>query len=324
MSKLTRRTMIAGGLSALAATSALSNQGWPERPVTLVHGFPPGGTVDLVTRIVADGLSRRLGFPVVVEGRPGASGTTAALQVARAAPNGYTLFAIPSGHAVVAATFKSLPYRTVDDFTAISTTTEFPYVMATYADNPVRTVGELIEAARARSTPLLYGTPGNGSGPHLAIELLGKAANIRLQHVPYRGSALAAVDLIGKRLDFMMDPPGALLEYIRDGKLRALAVTGSGRFFGLPDTPTISESAVPGYVVISWQAIVGPAGLPDAIVSRLNAEIGRILQDPATVERLHAIGNEPRHSTPEELKARMIADIAKWTAVVDSANFERI
>jgi tripartite-type tricarboxylate transporter receptor subunit TctC len=290
----------------------------------MVHGFPPGGTVDLVARIVADGLSRRLGQPVVVEGRPGASGITAALQVARAAPNGYTLFAIPSGHAVVAATFKSLPYRAIDDFAAISMTSEHPYVMVTYSDNPVRTVDDLVGVAHSRATPLLYGSPGIGSGPHLAIELFGKVAKIRLQHVPYRGSALAAVDLIGKRLDFMMDPPGALLEYVRNGTLRALAVTGGARFASLPDVPTMTESGIPDYVVTSWQALVGPAGLPPTIVGRLNAELAHVLQEPAVVERLRTIGNDPKPSTPEQLRARMAADIAKWTAVVDSTNFERI
>lgn len=324
MSKVTRRTVLAGGLSAVVATPARSDQNWPDRPVTMVHGFPPGGTVDLVARIVADGLSRRLGQPVVVEGRSGASGITAALQVARAAPNGYTLFAIPSGHAVVAATFKSLPYRAVDDFTAIGMTTEYPYVMVTYADNPIRTVGDLLRVARSRDTPLLYGTPGNGSGPHLAIEMLAKVANIRLQHVPYRGSAPAATDLIGKRLDFMMDPPGALLEFVRSGKLRALAVTGGTRFSSLPDIPTMAESGVPDYVVTAWQALVGPPGLPGTIVGRLNAELAHVLQEPAIVERLRMVGNEPKPSTPEQLRARMAADVAKWTAVVDSTNFERI
>jgi tripartite-type tricarboxylate transporter receptor subunit TctC len=324
MGELTRRTVLAGGLSAVVTAPARSNQDWPDRPVTMVHGFPPGGTVDLVARIVADGLSKRLGHPVVVEGRTGASGITAALQVARAAPNGYTLFAIPSGHAVVAATFKSLPYRAVEDFTAIGMTTEYPYVMVTYSDNPIRTVGDLLRVARSRDTPLLYGTPGNGSGPHLAIEMLAKVADIRLQHVPYRGSAPAATDLIGKRLDFMMDPPGALLEFVRSGKLRALAVTGGTRFSSLPDIPTMVESGVPDYVVTAWQALVGPAGLPGTIVGRLNTELVHVLQEPAVVERLRTVGNEAKPSTPEQLRERMAADIAKWTAVVDSTNFERI
>jgi tripartite-type tricarboxylate transporter receptor subunit TctC len=320
----TRRALVAGGLAALVAPQARANPDWPDRPVTMLHGFPPGGTVDLVARIVADGLSKRIGFPVVVEGRTGASGAVAAGHVARAAPNGHTLLAIPSGHIVVAATFKSLPYRAIEDFAAIGTTTEYPYVMVTHAGHPARSVGELLTLARTRDTPLLYGTPGNGSGPHMAIELMARQANVRLQHVPYRGSAPAVTDLIGQRLDFMMDPPGALLEFVRDGKLRALAVTGEARFFSLPDIPTVSEAALPGYAVAAWQALLGPAGLPDAIVSRLNAELGRVLRDPAVAERLRAIGNEAKPSTPEELRARMASDLAKWNSVVESTGFQRI
>jgi tripartite-type tricarboxylate transporter receptor subunit TctC len=320
----TRRALVAGGLAALVAPRAHANPDWPDRPVTMLHGFPPGGTVDLVARIVADGLSKRIGFPVVVEGRTGASGAVAAGHVARAAPNGHTLLAIPSGHVVVAATFKSLPYRAIEDFTAIGTTTEYPYVMVTHAGHAARSASELLALARTRDTPLLYGTPGNGSGPHMAIELMARQASVRLQHVPYRGSAPAVTDLIGQRLDFMMDPPGALLEFVRDGKLRALAVTGEARFFSLPDIPTVAEAALPGYAVTAWQALLGPAGLPDAIVSRLNVELGRVLRDPAVAERLRAIGNEARPSTPEELRARMASDLAKWNSVVESTGFQRI
>jgi tripartite-type tricarboxylate transporter receptor subunit TctC len=196
--------------------------------------------------------------------------------------------------------------------------------MVTYADHAIRTVADLINLARSASTPLLYGTPGNGSGPHLAVELLAKEAKIRLQHVPYRGSAPAAIDLIGKRLDFMMDPPAALLEFVRDGKLRAVAVTGERRFFAVPDTPTVAEAGVTGYLVSAWQGLVAPAGLPPAIVNRLNAEVTGVLKEPAVMERLRALGNEPKPTTPDEFKARMAADIAKWTAVVDGGSFERI
>src|SRR4030088_885190 len=230
VTRLTRRTVIAGSLATLVTVPAHANPDWPDRPITVVHGFPPGGPTDLVARIVADSLTRRLGQRVLVEGKPGASGTMAAAQVARAAPDGYTLFALPSGHTFAAATFKTLPYRTIDDFSMISMFTEYPYLMATYSDHSIRTVADLINLARSACTPLLYGTPGNGSGPHLAGELLAKEAKIRVQHVPYRGSAPAAIDLIGKRLDFMMDPPAALLEFVRDGKLRAVAVTGERRF----------------------------------------------------------------------------------------------
>jgi tripartite-type tricarboxylate transporter receptor subunit TctC len=321
---LTRRTVIAGSLATLAAAPARANPDWPDRPITIVHGFPPGGPTDLVARIVADSLTRRLGQRVLVEGKPGASGTMAAAQVARAAPDGYTLFALPSGHAFAAATYKSLPYRTIDDFSMITMFTEYPYLMATYAEHSIRTVADLIGLARSRSTPLLYGTPGNGSGPQLAIELFAKEAKIKLQHVPYRGSAPAAIDLIAKRLDFMMDPPAALIEFVRDGRLRALAVTGERRFFALPDVPTIAESGVPGYLVTAWQGLVAPAGLPEPVVARLNTEVVATLKEPAVIERLRALGNDPKPMSPGEFKARMAADVAKWTAVVDSINFERI
>jgi tripartite-type tricarboxylate transporter receptor subunit TctC len=324
VTRLTRRSVIAGALATLAAAPAHANPDWPDRPITVVHGFPPGGPTDLVARIVTDSLTRRLGQRVLVEGKPGASGTMAAAQVARAAPDGYTLFALPSGHAFAAATYKSLPYRTIDDFSMISMFTEYPYLMATYAGHSMRTVADFIRLARSRSTPLLYGTPGNGSGPQLAIELLAKEANIKLQHVPYRGSAPAAIDLIAKRLDFMMDPPAALIEFVRDGRLRALAVTGERRFFALPDVPTIAEAGVSGYLVTAWQGLVAPAGLPEPIVTRLNTEVVAILKEPAVVERLRALGNDPKPMSPEQFKARMAADVAKWTAVVDSINFERI
>jgi tripartite-type tricarboxylate transporter receptor subunit TctC len=322
--ELTRRSAIAGAVATLAAAPARANPDWPDRPITIMHGFPAGGPTDLLARIIADGLTRRLGQRVVVEGKPGASGTTAAALVARAAPDGYTLFAVPSGHTFAAATFKTLPYRTVEDFSMISMFSEYPYLMATYTDHSIRSVADLIALARTRSTPLLYGTPGNGSGPHLAIELLAKDAKVRFQHVPYRGSAPAAIDLIAQRLDFMMDPPAALLQFVRDGKLRALAVTGDRRFFAVPDVPTIAESAVPGYAVTAWQGLLAPAGLPAEIVTRLNAEVVAILKQPDVAERFRALGNEPRPTTPQEFKARMEADIAKWTAVVDAMHFERI
>jgi tripartite-type tricarboxylate transporter receptor subunit TctC len=324
MSKLNRRNLIASSLAALLAKPAHANPNWPERPITIVHGFPPGGPTDLIARIIAEPLTRRLGQRVLVEGKPGASGTTAAAGVARAAPDGYTLFATPSGHAFVAATFKTLPYRAIDDFSMVSMLTEFPYLLATYSDNAIRTVADLVNLARSRSTPLLYGSPGNGSGPHLAVELFAREANITLQHVPYRGSAPAAIDLIAKRLDFMMDPAAALIEHVRDGRLRALAVTSAARFFALPEVPTVTASGVPGYVVTSWQGLLAPAMLPDAILDRLNAEVTAALKEPAVAERLRALGNEPRPSSPQEFKARMAADIAKWTAVVDSSGFERI
>src|ERR1700724_3806854 len=317
--KFTRRAVVGGlaGVSLIGKASAEAD--WPTRTVTIIHGFPAGGPSDVIARLIADGLSRSLGQAVIVEPRPGASGTAAAAQVARAAPDGYTLSVIPSGHASAAATFANLPCRSVDDFTMITLASEYPYVMATNVDSGIKSVAELISTAHKRPNPLLYGTPGVGSGPHLAIE-----TKIKVLHVPYRGSAPAVMELVGGRLDFMMDPPATMMEFIRNGKLRALAVSSAKEYFALPSAPTIAESGVKGFDVSAWQGLVAPAGLPEPIVNRLHAEVVRILKDPATVERMHTFGNEPAPTTPAEFKKRLIDDIAKWTAVAEQIHFEKI
>jgi tripartite-type tricarboxylate transporter receptor subunit TctC len=328
MIALTRRELLAGS-SALAATSAYGQAAygqavWPSQPITIVQGFAAGGPIDVVARMIAEPLSRRLGQNVLVEARPGATGTIAAGQVARATPDGHTLIAIASGHAVTAATFKALPYRPVEDFAMISLTAEYPLVMVTHADHPARSIAELIDTARSRPVPLLYGTPGSGSFQHLAIELFARTAGITLQHVPYRGSAQGLTDLVGKRLDIIVEPPTGLLEFLKDGRLRALGTTGSERFFRLPDVPTIAEAALPAYAVTSWQGLAAPAGLPAPVLDRLNREVTGILTEPAVVERMRAIGNNARPSKPEELRAKIASDIEKWTSVVTAANIERI
>ena len=323
MTELTRRTVLAS-LATFVALPAYPDTAWPSRPITLVHGFAAGGPTDTVARIIAEGLTTRLGQQVVVDPRPGASGTTAAGQVARAVPDGYTLIAIPGGHATAEAMYEKLPYKTIDDFSMISMASEYPFVFVTYADHKIRTVADLIDHARSQKMPLLYGSPGIGSVHHLAVELLAKMANVQLQHVPYRGSAQVVTDLLGKRIDFMIDPPTLLVEFVRAGKLRPFAVTGATRFFSLPDVPTISEAALPGYVVTSWQGLAGPAEISASILDRLNSEVAEILTEPATIERLRAFGNNPRPSGRDEFKARVMADIDKWANVVAAAHIERI
>jgi tripartite-type tricarboxylate transporter receptor subunit TctC len=324
--KLTRRTVVGGlaGVAGLAAGSAHAQAGWPSRTITIFHGFPAGGPSDVVARLIADGLQKALGQPVIVEPRTGASGTTAAAFVARAAPDGYTLEVIPSGHASAAATFAHLPYRSIDDFAMITLASEYPYVMCTNAASGIKTVAELLDAARSRPAPLLYGTPGVGSGPHLAIELFALKTKIKVEHVPFRGSEPATTELVAGRLDFMMDPPASLIGFIRSGKLNALAVSSSNHYFALPDTPTVAESGVPGFDVRAWQGLIAPAGLPEPIVRHLNAEVVRLLKEPTIVEKLRAFGNDPAPSTPEEFRKRLAADIATWTAVADEIHFERI
>jgi tripartite-type tricarboxylate transporter receptor subunit TctC len=322
MMTMTRRTAL-GGLSALISTPLFAQPPWPNRPLKLVVGFPAGGPVDTVSRIVAESLSRRLGQPIFVENKPGATGTMAAAQVARATPDGYTLTVLPGTFAASAAMFRKLPYRPMDDFSWIGTIAEFPYLIVTYSVHPCGTIADLVKNAGSAGTLLHFGTSGVGSVQHLSGELLAKTANIKLEHVPYRGGMPAISDLLGKRLDLVIDQPTALLEFVRDGRLRALAVTGPIRFFALPDVVTVSEAGFPGYSVTSWQGLAAPAGLAPAISDQLNAELARILAEPQLGERLRALGDEPKTSTGEAFKARVASDIDIWTKVVADANIER-
>ena len=323
MTKISRRTVI-GGLAGLAAGDARADAAWPSRTITILHGFAAGGPSDIVARLLADGLSRALGQSVIVEPRPARRALPARRKSPAPRPTVIRLASVPSGHASAAATFASLPFRPVDDFTTITLASEYPYVMATNADSGIKTVAELINAAKTRPNPMLFGTPGVGSGPQLAIELFALKTKLKFQHIPFKGSEPAATELVAGRLDFMMDPPASLIGFIRSGKLNALAVSSARSYFALPQTPTIAESGVPGFDVRAWQGLVGPAGLPEPIVSRLNTEVVRILKDPATVERMHTFGNEPAPSTPEEFRKRLIDDIALWTSVAEQIHFQKI
>jgi tripartite-type tricarboxylate transporter receptor subunit TctC len=322
MNTMTRRTAL-GGLSALISAPLFAQPPWPNRALKLVVGFPAGGPVDTVSRIIGESLSRRLGQPIVVENKPGATGTIAAALVAHAAPDGYTLTVLPGTFAASAAMFRKLPYHPLSDFSWIGTIAEFPYVLVTYSGHPCASIADLINNAKSANSPLHFGTSGVGSVQHLSGELLASIAGIKLQHVPYRGGMPAITDLLGKRLDFVIDQPTALLEFIRGGQLRALAATGSSRFFGLPDVVTVSEAGFPGYNVTSWQGLAAPAGLAPAISDRLNSELAGILAEPQFGERLRGLGNEPRISTGDAFKDRVASDIVVWNTVVADANIER-
>jgi tripartite-type tricarboxylate transporter receptor subunit TctC len=196
-------------------------------------------------------------------------------------------------------------------------------LLVTYPGNPSRSIADLVNNARSASKPLQFGTSGVGSVQHLCGELLATIAKIKFQHVPYRGGAPAVTDLLGQRLDFVIDQPTSLMELVRDGQLRALAVTGSNRFFGLPDIMTVSEAGFPGYNVTSWQGLAAPAGLAPTVLDRLNSELAGVLAEPQFAERLRAFGNEVKLSSGEAFKARVAGDIEVWSKVVADANIER-
>lgn len=322
MVKLTRRTALAGISSFIAFRPDRAFAAWPERNITLLHGLAPGGGVDVTARIFAEGLSRRLGRQVVVELRPGAATTLAAAQIARATPDGYTLGFVPISHSVAGATYKQLPYHPINDFTFIGQVTEYPFVVVTYTEHPVKSIPDLIYAARTR--PLLCGTVGQGSAQHLLATYFARRAKIEIQTIPFRGGAPAITELLAKRIDLFIDPPITLLENIRSGKLRAVAVTGKTRFADLPDVPTIAEAGFSGFSVISWVGVVGPAKLPQEIVARLNAEIRANVTDPAVAKRIRDLGSEPAPGSPSDFRDMVTSDLNRWIAVVAEAKIERI
>jgi tripartite-type tricarboxylate transporter receptor subunit TctC len=320
---LSRRGVVLGGLAAAALSCEGRAAAWPERPITLEHGFGAGGNADVISRIVAEQLTTRLGQPVVVEPKPGAGGRIAAAHAAKAPADGYTLAVLPGGHAIAPAMFDGLPYDTVNDFAFVSMLTDFPFILATYPDHPVKTVADLIAAARRSPSPMIYGSAGNGTGQHLSGALFTSMATIQFQHLPFRGGALGSTELLGRHIDFLFETPTLLMELIRGGQLRAVAVTGRERFFALPDVPTIGET-VAGYETSSWLGLAGPAALPADIVARLHAETTALIAEPAVTEKLRGLGNVPSPTSPEAFKARVAADVAKWTRVVADAGIKRI
>lgn len=324
MAALSRRTMLGGLAAAAALRPERALAAWPERNISLIHGLTAGGGVDVSARTIAEGLSRKLGQQIVVEPKPGAAGTLAAAQMARANPDGYLLGWIPSGHAVTAATYKSLPYNSIDDFTIIGQAIEFPFVIVTYPDHTIRNIPDVIKAAKTRSEPLLCGVPGAGTPQQLLTEYFMRLAGIKIQVVPFRGGNQALTELLGKRLDFLIDPPIALIGQVKSGALHALGVTGEKRYAPLPDVGSIAEAGFPGFSVTSWMGLVGPAKLPPEITMRLNKELNALIAEPAVVERIHTLGSDPRGGTPDDFKALIARDIARWTKVVADAGIERI
>ena len=314
------RTMCAlvGAMCTGAVLPSSAAAAWPERPITLLHGFGAGGNGDLTARVVAERLSARLGQSVVVEPKPGAGGRVAAGFVAKAEADGYTLLLLPGGHAASAAMQQQMNYHPLDDFTFIGLVTQIPFVVVTYPEHPIKSVPELIAAAKAAAEPIVYSTSGVGTGQHLSAELFTAMANIKLKHLPSKGGTAVPTMLLGKHIELGFEPPPTLLELVKDGKLRAIATTGPGRFFALPDVPTIGET-IPGYEVTSYFGLAGPPNLPAEIVKRLNAETVSMTGDPATVEKLKILGSLPLSSAPEGFKARVASDIQRWSKIVVDA-----
>jgi tripartite-type tricarboxylate transporter receptor subunit TctC len=302
--------------------SSASPQSYPAKPIRLIVGYTPGGGTDVLSRVLAKYLGENLKQTVIVDNRPGAGGLLATQLVANAPPDGYTLLTTPSTHAINPGLYAKLPYDSIKDFTSVGLIATSPNVVVVHASLPVRSVRELIALAKAHPGELAFGSAGVGSTTHLAGEYFRSMAQIRTVHVPYKGSSQAEIDLSIGEVQYMIDSTPAALPNIRAGRTRALATTGTRRFSGLPDVPTVMESGLPRYESVSWWGIIGPAGMTPDVVSRLNGEIAKIMLMPEVKKLTLAQGAEASTSTPGEFLEYMKSEMALYTRVIKEAGIQ--
>ena len=320
-----RSTLFAIATLFALAPSAADAQTYPNRPIRLLHGFSPGGAADALARIVSDGLSKRLGQPVIVEAKPGAGGNIAAAAIANAAPDGYTLGLVTGAHAISGTLYKKLAYDPTNSFEMVSTLVYYALVIAVRADSPAKTLPDLIAMAKQKPNELSFGSVGFGSTHHLAGELLTTTAGIRMVHVPYRGDAPSVTSLLGGDVPVIVGTTVLLAGQIESGAIRGLAVTSPTRTPLLPNVPSAEEAGLKGYDVRTWAGLLLPKGTPADIVQKLNAETASMLADPAVKKALEtATGGDVRGSSPEEMRALIRSEIAKWAKVIDEAKIARI
>jgi len=298
---------------------AAAQGSYPVRPIRIISIFPAGGGNDGVCRAIAQKMTENMKQQVIVENRPGANGIIGTEAAARAAPDGYTITLIPSGHAVNASLYKKLPFDSIKDFTPLSLAGSSPMVLALHPSLPAKNVRELITLARSRPEQLTYVSAGIGASGHLAGALFESMTKTKMVHIPYKGMALAVTDLIAGQVSMSFGTSVSMVPHVRSGRLRALATTGAVRSPALPDLPTVAESGVPGYEASLWYGFVGPARLPPEIAQRLNAEIVAAVNAPDVRERLSSQGVDARASTAEEFGKLMVTDLDRWADVVRRA-----
>ena len=312
-------SVVAGLLFALHAGA----QTWPTKPITLVQGFAAGGNADTIARIVADGLARELGQPVIVEGRTGAGGRLASTLAVNAAPDGHTLILLTGGHAASAAFYEKLPFDSLRDFSWVGLVTTFPFVVATRADSPIKSMPDLIAMARKQPGKISFSSVGLGSTQHLAGELLQSMAKIKLNHIPYRGGTAPLQDVIGGQVDVLFDSVTVARSQVQGGRLRVLGITSKERNPLLPEAEPVATT-VPGYEVLSWTALAAPKGLPAPVLDRLANALHKSLAQPALRQRLEATGGVPvTEGSPAATQRFIAGQIDKWQKVVLDAGIER-
>lgn len=316
-------------LAALASAAVVATlvplpahaQAYPSKPITLVVGFPPGGGVDIVARQLADKLSEQLGQRVVVENKPGAAGNLAMETVARSAPDGYMLLMGNLGMlSANPALYPKLSFDPAKDFAPIARVVVTPLVAVVPAAFPAKTMADFVAMARAKPGEINFGSGGNGNINHLAGELLALKTNTKIQHIPYKGSAPALTDLAGGRIQLMIDGGNVVQPFVKDGRARAIMLTGEARSAAMPDVPTAKEAGLPDLVIYGWQGVLAPTGTPQVVIDRLTAEIGKALAQPDLAARLSSQGTEPSYQNPADFRTFIAGEQKRWAEVIKSAN----
>ena len=322
-SRLIATLCIAGaaGTVLAQATSTGSGQAYPAKPIRMMIGFPPGGGTDIIGRIVAQKLGEALGQQIIVDNRGGASGQLAAELVSRAAPDGYTIMmAHIAAISILPSLVSKLPYDAQKDFAPVSLAAIGPNLLVVHPSVPAKNVRELVALAKSRPGQLQYASPGSGTVQHLAGELFKLQAKVDILHVPYKGSGQSIVDLIAGQVHMDFDAVPPVINYVRQGKLRALAVTSAKRFSLLPDIPTVEEGGVPGFDMSTWWGIVAPAAVSRDIVNKLNAEMVKSIRQPDAKEKISGVGAETVGNTPDEFAAFIRAETEKYSRIVKAAS----
>lgn len=312
-----RSALLALALVAVGG-AAQAQDAWPSRPITLVVPFPPGGPTDMVARVLAQQVGQQLGQTVIVDNRPGANGNIGNALVAKAAADGYTVLYNTSSIALSPSLYKKLSYDVAKDLRPVALTAVVPLGLVVNPKVPANTVQEFVKYAQENKGKLSYGSAGNGNVTHLAAFQVVQHYRIDAAHVPYKGSAPADVDLVAGQIEFMTDTINSVAPFIKDGKLKLLAVSTAKRIENFPDAPTLAESGMTGFEAGAWQGVMVPAKTPDAVVQRLNAELLKALKDPGVLEKLRLQGTEPLGSTPQAYGDYIQSEIKRWAGVVKS------
>ena len=311
------RVALAAAFAIVAPGLATAQSDYPNKPIKLVIGFAPGGSTDIVGRIVAQKLSERLGQPVVVENRAGAGGTIGADATAKAAPDGYTLtLGTTSTHAIAPGAYSKLPYDPVKDFQPISLVAITPYLLVVSMDTPSKNLGEFVTLAKSQPGKLNYGSAGNGTATHLSMEMLKDAAKIDMQHIPYKSNSLAETAILGGQVQAVFGSMPALLQNAKANKVKPIAVGTLARSPALPDVPTVAEQGFPGFEAALWLGVFGPANMPKAVVDKLHKEIVALVATPEFKQQMDNNGAEPVSSkSPEEFRAMLQGQVTKYVAL---------